>query len=378
MPEGAPEEVVTHALVRDVDLGAFGHKGTLALITLDNGLDHTRPNTFGPQSLMALDAAITEALSRKPDAIAITGKPFIFAAGADLSALSFITKREQSVAIGKLGHDVFRRLGECGTPTFAFINGLALGGGLEVGLHCNYRTLATTAFTGLPEVFLGLVPGWGGATILPKLIGPERAVQVIMLNALNNNTMMKSKDALALGVVDAVYEPSDFLEHSIAFAASVLSGAKKIERVDYSNDPAWESALASGRAAALKKYGGAEIASPNRALELIAASQKSTLGQGFDAEDQALADLTMSDSLRASLYAFNLIQKKRKKVEGAPKAALARKITRVGVVGAGLMASQLALLLLRNLKCPVVMTDIDQERADKGVAWVKGEIAKLV
>jgi 3-hydroxyacyl-CoA dehydrogenase/enoyl-CoA hydratase/carnithine racemase len=378
MPEGAPEEVVTNALVRDVDLGSFGHKGTLALITLDNGLDHTRPNTFGPQSLMALDAAITEALSRKPAAIAITGKPFIFAAGADLSALSFITKREQSLAIGKIGHDVFRRLNECGTPTFAFINGLALGGGLEVGLHCNYRTLATTAFTGLPEVFLGLVPGWGGATILPKLIGPERAVQVIMLNALNNNTMMKSKDALALGVVDAVYEPSDFLERSISFAASILNGSKKIERTDYSNDPGWEKAIATGRAAALKKYGGAEIASPTRALELIAAAQKSTLGQGFDAEDQALADLTMSDPLRASLYAFNLIQKKRKKVEGAPKPALARKVTRVGVVGAGLMASQLALLLLRNLKCPVVMTDIDQERADKGVTWVKAEIAQLV
>jgi len=378
MPEGAPEEVVTNALVRDIDLGAFGHKGNLALITLDNGLDHTRPNTFGPQSLFALDAAITEALSRKPEAIAITGKPFIFAAGADLSALSFITKREQSLAIGMLGHDVFRRLNECGTPTFAFINGLALGGGLEVGLHCNYRTLATTAFTGLPEVFLGLVPGWGGATILPKLIGPERAVQVIMLNALNNNTMMKSKDALALGVVDAVYEPSDFLEHSISFAASVLNGSKKIERTDYTNDAGWEKAIATGRAAALKKYGGAEIASPTRALELIAASQKCSLGQGFDAEDQALADLTMSDPLRASLYAFNLIQKKRKKVEGAPKPALARKITRVGVVGAGLMASQLALLLLRNLKCPVVMTDIDQERADKGVAWVKAEIAKLV
>jgi enoyl-CoA hydratase/carnithine racemase len=239
MPEGAPEEVVTNALVRDVDLGSFGHKGTLALITLDNGLDHTRPNTFGPQSLMALDAAITEALSRKPAAIAITGKPFIFAAGADLSALSFITKREQSLAIGKIGHDVFRRLNECGTPTFAFINGLALGGGLEVGLHCNYRTLATTAFTGLPEVFLGLVPGWGGATILPKLIGPERAVQVIMLNALNNNTMMKSKDALALGVVDAVYEPSDFLERSISFAARlsalitpmILVGKKRLQLV---------------------------------------------------------------------------------------------------------------------------------------------------
>jgi len=378
LPEGAPEEVITNALVRDVDLTPFGHKGSLTLITLDNGLDHNRPNTFGPQSLAALDSAITDAIGRAPAAIAITGKPFIFAAGADLSALSFLTKREQSLAIGKLGHDVFRRLDECGIPTFAFINGLALGGGLEVGLHCNYRTLASTAFTGLPEVFLGLVPGWGGATILPKLIGPERAVQVIMLNALNNNTMMKAKDALALGVVDAVYEPADFLERSVAFAASVLSGKNKIERKDYSNDPAWDTALATGKAAALKKYGGAEIASPMRALELIAAARTNTRGAGFDAEDQTLADLTMSDPLRASLYAFNLIQKKRKKVEGAPKPALARKVTKVGVVGAGLMASQLALLLLRNLKCPVVMTDIDQERADKGVAWVKNELSKLV
>jgi 3-hydroxyacyl-CoA dehydrogenase/enoyl-CoA hydratase/carnithine racemase len=378
LPDGAPEEVVTQALVRDIDLSAFGAKGTMALITLDNGLDHNRPNTFGPQSLLALDAAITEATSRKPAAIAITGKPFIFAAGADLSALSFITTREQSLAIGKLGHDVFRRLGESSIPTFAFINGLALGGGLEVGLHCNYRTLASTAFTALPEVFLGLVPGWGGATLLPKLIGPERAVQVIMLNALNNNAMMKAKDAFALGVVDAVFEPSDFLERSITFAAGVLNGTTSIERKDYSHDPAWESALATGKAASLKKYGGAEIASPNKALELIAAAKTNTLGAGFDAEDAVLADLTMSDPLRASLYAFNVIQKKRKKVEGAPKPALARKVSKVGVVGAGLMASQLALLLLRNLKCPIVMTDIDQERADKGVAWVKNELAKLV
>jgi 3-hydroxyacyl-CoA dehydrogenase/enoyl-CoA hydratase/carnithine racemase len=378
LPEGAPEEVVTHALVRDIDLTPFGHKGTLALITLDNSLDHTRPNTLGPQSLASIDAAITDAVSRKPAAIAVIGKPFIFAAGADLSGLAFLNKREQALAIGKLGHDVFRRFDEIGIPTFAFINGLALGGGLEIGLHCNYRTLASTAFTALPEVFLGLVPGWGGATILPKLIGPERAVQVIIGNSLNNNTMMKAKDALALGVVDAVYEPADFLEKSVAFAAGVLNGSVKVERKDYSSDPAWDSALAAGRAAALKKYGGAELASPTKALELIAAAKSNTRGAGFDAEDVALADLTMSDPLRASLYAFNVIQKKRKKVEGAPKPALGRKVARVGVVGAGLMASQLALLLLRNLKCPVVMTDIDQERADKGVAWVKNELAKLV
>ena len=379
LPEGAPEEVVTNAILREVSLEPFGATGKLALITLDNGMDHNRPNTFGAGSLASLKAAIESAESSDAVAIAVTGKPFIFAAGADLSGLAFLKDKSQPLQIGKLGHDVFRKLGESKKPTFAFINGLALGGGLEVGLHCHYRTLASTAFTGLPECFLGLVPGWGGATILPKLIGPEKAVQVIILNALNNNTMMKAKDALGLGVVDAVYEPADFLEHSIKFAAEIISGKNKIERADYSKDTVgFEKAIATGKAAVAKKYGGAEIASPLKALELIAAAQSNTYSQGFDAEDQVLADLVMTDSLRASLYSFNLIQKKRKKVEGAPKPALARKVTKVGVVGAGLMASQLALLMLRNLKVPVVITDLDQERVDKGLAWIKAEIAKLV
>ncbi len=379
LPEGAPEEVVTNAILREVSLAPFGATGNLALITLDNGMDHNRPNTFGAASLASLKSAIESAEASDAVAIAVTGKPFIFAAGADLSGMSFLTDKSQALAIGKLGHDVFRKLGESKKPTFAFINGLALGGGLEVGLHCNYRTLASTAFTGLPECFLGLIPGWGGATILPKLIGPEKAVQVIILNALNNNTMMKAKDALGLGVVDVVYEPADFLEHSVKFAADVISGKKKIDRTDFSKDSAgFEKAIATGKTAIAKKYGGAEIAAPLKALELIAAAQSNTFSQGFDAEDQALAELVMTDSLRASLYSFNLIQKKRKKVEGAPKPALARKVTKVGVVGAGLMASQLALLMLRNLKVPVVITDLDQERVDKGLAWIKAEIAKLV
>jgi len=379
LPKGAPTEVVTQAILRDVDLTAFGYNGTLSLITLDNQMDHDRPNTFGPESLAALNAAISAALESSSHAIAITGKPFIFAAGADLSALGFVQEKSQALAIAKLGHDVFRRLGESKKPTFAFINGLALGGGLEVALHCHYRTLATTAFIGLPEVFLGIVPGWGGATLLPKMIGPQNAVQVIIQNALNNNTMLKSKEALALGISDAVFTPADFLENSIGFAASVLSGTRKIVRTDFTQDnQAWDTALATAKAAVAKKYGGAEIAAPAKAIELITAARTNTLSEGFGAEDIALSDLIMSDPVRASLYAFNLIQKKRKKVEGAPKPALARKVTKVGVVGAGLMASQLALLMLRNLKVPVVITDLDQERVDKGLSYIRGELAKLV
>ncbi len=376
---GAPDEVVTNALVRMVSLTPFGHNGELALITLDNGADHTRPNTFGPAYLNALASAIDQVQKSDAVAIAITGKPFIFAAGADLSGIGVVKEKSVATAFGELGHEVFLKLHESKKPTFAFINGLALGGGLEVGLNCHYRTLASTAFTGLPECFLGLVPGWGGATLLPKLIGAENAVQVIILNALNNNTMMKAKDALGLGVVDAVFEPSDFLEHSVKFVADILSGKKKVERNDFSKDSAgFEKAITTGKAAIAKKYSGAPIPAPLAALELIKAAQTNTVRDGYSAETKVLSDLVMSDGLRASLYSFNLIQKKRKKVEGAPKPALARKITKVGVVGAGLMASQLALLMLRNLKVPVVITDLDQERVDKGVTWIKNEIQKLV
>ena len=376
---GAPDEVVTNAILRMVSLTPFGHTGELALITLDNGADHNRPNTFGPTSLNSLSSAIDEAQKSDAVAIAVTGKPFIFAAGADLSGIGSVSEKSLATAFGDLGHEVFIKLLESKKPTFAFINGLALGGGLEVGLNAHYRTLASTAFIGLPECFLGLVPGWGGSTLLPKLIGPENAVQVIILNALNNNTMLKSKEALSLGVVDAVYEPADFLEHSVKFAADILSGEKKIDRKDFSKDSAgFEKAIATGKAAVAKKYSGAQIPSPLAALELIKAAQTNTVRDGYAAETKVLADLVMSDGLRASLYSFNLIQKKRKKVEGAPKPALARKITKVGVVGAGLMASQLALLMLRNLKVPVVITDLDQERVDKGLAWIKNEIQKLV
>jgi 3-hydroxyacyl-CoA dehydrogenase/enoyl-CoA hydratase/carnithine racemase len=380
MPEGAPAEVVTHARRRDIDLGAFGAPGTLALITLDNGLDYTRPNTFGPQGLMELGALLDEvAADARVTAVAIHGKQFILAAGADLSALSFVTDAEQAGFTGKLGHDVFRKLGEMGKPTFGLINGLALGGGLEIALHCNYRTIASTATIGLPEVFLGLVPGWGGAYLLPRLIGPEKAVEVIIANPLKNNTMLQGPKAHALGIADAIFEPADFLERSVEWIAKVLSGSITPERPDHTADEAaWSAAMKKAEAIVARKYRGAPVAAPAKAIELMTAARTATRDQGFNAEDDALVGLVMGDALRASIYAFNLVQKKAKKIEGAPKSNQARKVTHFGVVGAGLMASQLALLIMRRLKMPVVITDLDQERVDKGLAWIHGEIDGLV
>ena len=116
------------------------------LITLDNGRDHTRPNTLAAQGLAQLNQALDTALARDDIvAIALTGKPFILAAGADLSAFAKIVNRDQALAIARIGHAVFDKLHTSRVPTFAFINGVVLGGGLELTLHCHYRTVLSAA-----------------------------------------------------------------------------------------------------------------------------------------------------------------------------------------------------------------------------------------
>ena len=370
------DEVVTRAAVRDVEL-PYG-AGTMALITLDNGFDHTKPSTFGPAGLTSLGEAL-DAVAGRGDlaAVGVVGKPFIFAVGADLKGAALVSERDQALRIGKLGHDVFRRLGELDVPSFAFVNGAAMGGGLEVALHCTYRTISSgVPAVALPECFLGLVPGWGGTQLLPRLIGPAAAVKLIVENPLAQNRMTKGREAFALGVADAMFEPADFLEESLRWAAQVLRGEVTVSRTDHTGDD-WAKTVADARFLLDLRLHGASPA-PYRALELVELARTASRDEGFDAEDRALADLLMGDELRAGLYSFDLVQRRAKKPAGAPDKALARKVTKVGVVGAGLMASQMALLFARRLEVPVVLTDLDQDRLDKGVGYVHAEVDKLL
>jgi 3-hydroxyacyl-CoA dehydrogenase/enoyl-CoA hydratase/carnithine racemase len=389
-----PSEVVTKAIVRDVDLGPVA--GVLALITLDNGQDHTKPSTFGPQGLLSLDAALdaveARAAAGEIAAVGVTGKPFILAAGADLDgAAATITgsgaaggpdARMRALGIASLGHAVFRRLGELPVPSFCFINGVALGGGLEVALHCTYRTISSGAgMVAFPECFLGLVPGWGGTYLLPRLIGPAEALKLIIENPLSQNKMLRGPEAFDLGIADAMFEPADFLEESLIWASGVLSGSVSVARpVGPDAAPAgtgeeWTRAVAGARFFTDGKLHGAAPA-PYRALDLVAAARTASRDEGFAAEDEALADLLLSDELRAGLYSFDLVQKRARRPAGAPDKSLARPVTKVGIVGAGLMAAQIALLFVRRLQVPVVMTDLDQARVDSGVGYVHAEIDK--
>ncbi|MDA0638470.1 3-hydroxyacyl-CoA dehydrogenase NAD-binding domain-containing protein [Nonomuraea sp. MCN248] len=375
LTERTKDEVVTKALVRDVELP--GGAGTMALITLDNGFDHTKPNTFGPHGLLALNGALSE-IAQRTDlaAVGVTGKPFVFGVGADLKGAAALTGREEALAIGALGHHVFRRLGELDVPSFAFVNGAAMGGGLEVALHCTYRTISSgVPAVALPECSLGLVPGWGGTQLLPRLIGPANAIKLIVENPLAQNRMTRGRQAFELGLADALFEPADFLEESLRWAARVLKGEVTVERTDHTATD-WDKPVSDARFLVDMKLHGAAPA-PYRALDLIALARTASRDEGFAAEDEALADLLLSDELRAGLYSFDLVQRRAKRPAGAPDASLARKVTKVGVVGAGLMASQMALLFARRLEVPVVLTDLDQARLDKGVAYVHAEVDKL-
>jgi 3-hydroxyacyl-CoA dehydrogenase/enoyl-CoA hydratase/carnithine racemase len=368
-----PDEVVAHARVRRVDLP--GGAGVLALITIDNDRDHTRPTTFGPAGMASLDAAL-DTVSAMDDivAVGVTGKPFIFAVGADLSAIGLVNQREVILEFGRMGHRVFRRLGELDVPSFAFVNGAAMGGGTELALNCTYRTMSSAAAAmSLPEVFLGLIPGWGGSWLLPNLIGPAAALEVIVANPLQQNKQLKPKDALRLGIVDVVLDSADFLEQSIRWAAGVLTGTVVVERPVVDRD-SWDGVVDFAQTMLDDRLHGATPA-PYRALELVRAARTSSRSEGFVAEDEALADLVMGEDLRASLYAFDLVQKRAKRPVGVPDKSLARPVRKVGVVGAGLMASQLALLFAKRLQVPVVMTDLDDVRVEKGLTYVRDQIA---
>lgn len=379
-----PDEIITHSLVKDVVLPGGA---TIALLTLDNGYDHSKPTTLGPNTLLELHATLTaqkeRAAAGEIAALALIGKPHYLVAGADLNGVKNLASAENGSAMASLGHAAYDLLADLGVPTFAFINGVALGGGLEIALACTYRTVSTGANgIGLPEAFIGLVPGWGGVYRLPRLTGPEAAMTVMIENPLNNNRSLNGPAAFKLGIADAIFEPADFLEQSLLWTDSVLGGAEvsRPNAVEPLGNPEvtarWAAAAAKARAFIEAKTSNAAPA-PAKVLEVFEAGATITQKESAALEIAALTGLMQTDAFHNTVYAFlDLVQKRSKRPAGAPDKKLARPVTKVGVVGAGLMAGQLALLFAKNLKVPVVITDIDAARVEKGLAHIHGEVDK--
>lgn len=379
MPPAGPGQSPRHSLVPRVSDVVLPGLGTVAVVTLDDDDGPRRPPTLDAVGLARLGevlAALHER-GRAGDVVAVvlTGKPGHFLAGADLETMRTVGTAEQARALGRAGHGVVEAVADLPVPTVAAVGGPALGGGLELALACDARVAAEgVRAIGLPEVSLGLVPGWGGSYALPRLVGPAVAAQVIVDDPLHGRRLLDATQAHRLGVVDAVV-PGPLPEAALAWVGDLLRGDVRLERPDPASFD-WEGDLAAARARTWERVHGAAPAA-DAALDLVAAARTATREDAHRAEDDALARLLLTDELRASVYVWDLTQHRARHPRGAPPAELARDVREVGVVGGGLMARQLALLLARRLRVPVTMREVDASRAAAAAAGALEEIGRL-
>jgi len=347
--------------------------GDLALVTIDNGEDWQKPTFFGETALRSLEAALDELERGDFAAAVVTGKPFFFGAGADMTEFPDVT-RDRAIAGSRAGHELFGRLHALPFPTVAAINGACLGGGLELALHCTARTVSSAVrHVAFPEVFLGLFPAWGGTQLLPRLVGPAAAVKVIVSNPLRQNRMLTGAEAAELGLADRLLGAVEFLDESIAFARELAE--RPLERAD----PDWaeaETLLRRARTSVDDAVHGATRA-PYAALDLIEGAQHWSLEEGYAREEEAIGEILPSPQAQASIYAFHVVEQRAKRHPRRPTAT-PRKVEKVGLVGAGLMASQLATVFLRRLEVPIVLRDVSQEAVENALAVIGGEIDSQV
>ena len=348
--------------------------GALALVTMDNGEDWQRPNTFGEAALRSLESVLEEVDGGEWSGLVLTGKPFVFAVGADIDEFGEITP-ERAREGGEAGHQLFGRIRDLPFPTLAAINGAALGGGVEIALHCRHRTISSSVrHFACPEVFLGLVPGWGGTQLVPRLVGAEAAVKFVVENPLRQNRMLTGPQAYESGFADAVLEPVEFLDESIGWLLQAIE-QERPARPDADLADVGE-VVRKARSRLDGQIHGAAPA-PYRALDLIEGAATWTLEEGHRAEEDALAELLPGPHAQASVYAFHLVERRAKHGLGIPEAE-PRPVQKVGIVGAGLMARQLALLHLRRLEVPIVLRDLDQGIVDEARSWIGDELDDLV
>lgn len=346
-----------------------------------------RPPTLSPATLHSLLAALARVRSlcesgtvpgTGPVAgLALEGKPGHFAAGADLHAAQAITTRAQARALGRAGHAVVEAIADLPVPAVAWIGGAALGGGLELALACDFRVAARGAGPlGLPEVSIGLVPGWGGTFAAPRLLGPAAALEIIVEAPLRGRDRLDPAAALRIGLVDAVLDAPDFAAAALAWTAEQLAEAGGQRRRARERVPReCEVAARAARVRVDERLHGAAPA-PYRAIDLVERACGRTRAQAHAAEDEALATLMVSPEFRAALYAWDLTTHRARHPRGVPEGAEPRTVREVGIAGAGLMAGQLATVIARRLGIPVTMLDLDAERAAAGLAAVHAALAR--
>ena len=291
--------------------------------------------------------------------IVLTGNGRAFIAGADISEFGGNVE-------GKSLNEVFKKLEFCKKPVVAAINGIALGGGLETALCCNYRIADINAFVGLPEVNLGLLPGGGGTQRLPRLTGPSEALKMML-----SGSHVPAKKALNMGIVDQISE--NIVEDSIEFVKKIASEADTHPKVRDKNEKMLEArgndnVLVEAQAMAAKGRKG-QFA-PGQIIKCVeAAINLDDFDEGLKKEGEYFLECLMHPQREAMIHIF-FGERAASKISDVPKDTKIMDIKKAGIIGSGTMGGGIA-MCFANAGIPVHIIDQDEENLKRGISVIE-------
>ena len=331
-------------------------KDGVAILTVDNPpvnplSDGVRNGLFESLNKAEEDSSVTGVVS--------TGNGRAFIAGADISEFG---GNVEGVSL----NEVFNKLENCPKPVVAAINGIALGGGLETALCCNYRIADKGAFVGLPEVNLGLLPGGGGTQRLPRLIGPSEALKMML-----SGSHVQAKKALDMGIVDKISE--NVVEESINFIKEVAKNTKTHPKVRDNNEKMIEArgnenVLLEAQAIASKGRKG-QFA-PGQIIKCVeAAINLDDFNEGLKKEGEYFLECLLHPQREAMIHIF-FGERAASKISDVPKETKVFDIKKAGIIGSGTMGGGIA-MCFANAGIPVHIIDQDEDNLNRGMSVIE-------
>ena len=354
-------------------------EGELAWLYLDDPAK--KVNTLSSRLFAWFAEQLDQVERERPAALVIvSGKRDGFVAGADIEELQGATDPLEVVALLKRGHALMERLAHLPFPTVAAIHGACLGGGLELALACRHRVATEHPKTklGLPEVQLGLIPGLGGTQRLPRLVGVQAALDLIL-----TGKQLDAKRARRIGLVDDTCHPAALRQAAERWAAGSGGGEGTAGKAPVSRravDALARSPLGNALVYEKARKGVLEkthshYPAPLVAISIVQEGLKLPLPRALDLEAGAFSQLVVSDTAKNLMSIF--FTKNEVEARAARIAADAREVLEIGVLGAGFMGSGLA-QVLANKGYPVVMKDRDLEAVARGMKFAGERFDELV
>ena len=351
----------------------------LATLTFDS--PDRKVNVFTRAAFQELEGLIDGLAGRKDIGclILLSGKPGNFIAGADVEEIARVADPVEAEAGSRVGHRLFSAWEGLPFPTVAAIRGVCLGGGLEISLASTYRVASDRPDTkmGLPEVRLGILPGWGGSTRLPRRIGIAEALDLIL-----TGKTVAGRKALKLGLIDALLPDARFLDEVRDFALARLDKPRRDEGgIDFKElllekNPVGRKILFDqARKKTLETTHG-HYPAPLRAIEVVKVGIEEGPRAGFDAEARAVAELATSRTAKNLIHVFRLTEDA-KKENGLP-GAVPREVHATAVLGAGVMGGGIAQLIAAETDLPVRMKDVNDAALASGMQHAAQLFAKQV